>query len=184
MSATTHAGWEDAAEPEAPMDDPVLLARGGDREAFGRLVERFWPEMVALARTLLAGDAEAEDLVQDAFVHAWQRLGSLRRPESFPAWMRRIVARRCLRWARRNPRRREEISRREIGNVPAGAERLDVARVLAALAPRQRAVIYLTEVEGWTYREAAGILGLLPATVRVHRFRALKHLRRLLGGQP
>ena len=180
------AGWKDAAGPAIPVDDPVLLAQGGDREAFGRLVERLWPEMVALARTLLAGNAEAEDLVQEAFVHAWQRLGSLRRPESFPAWMRRIVARRCLRWARRNPRR-EEISSREMGNSPANrerVERLDIARVLAALAPRQRAVIYLTEVEGWTDREAAGILGLLPATIRVHRFRALKHLRRLLGGQP
>jgi RNA polymerase sigma-70 factor, ECF subfamily len=178
-----HAGWQDAAEPSTLVNDPVLLAQGGDREAFGGLVERLWPEMVALARTLLAGDAEAEDLVQEAFVHAWQRLGSLRRAESFPAWMRRIVARRCLRWARRNPRR-EEVSSREVGNEPAGAERLDIARVLAALAPRQRAVIYLTEVEGWTDREAAGILGLLPATVRVHRFRALKRLRRLLGGQP
>jgi RNA polymerase sigma-70 factor, ECF subfamily len=184
VNATTHAGWQDAAEPADPVDDPVLLAQGGDQEAFGQLVERLWPEMVAFARTLLAGDAEAEDLVQDAFVQAWQRLGSLRRPESFPAWMRRIVARRCLRWVRRNPRQREEISGYEIGNVPAGAERLDMLRALATLAPRQRAVIYLTEVEGWTDREAAGILGLLPATVRVHRFRALKHLRRLLGGQP
>jgi len=155
-------------------------AQRGDQEAFGGLVERYWPEMVALARTVLAGNAEAEDLVQEAFVHAWQRLGSLRRPESFPAWMRRIVVRRCLRWARRNPPR-EEL--RDAAAPGPGEERLDVPRVLAALAPRQRAVVYLTEVEGWTDREAARILGLLPATVRVHRFRALKRLRALLGGE-
>lgn len=171
MTATLHAGL--AALPLAD-------AQRGDREAFGELVERYWPEMVALARTVLAGDAEAEDLVQEAFVHAWQRLGSLRKPESFPAWMRRIVVRRCLRWARRNPPREELLD----AAAPApGEERFDVPRVLAVLAPRQRAVIYLTEVEGWTDREAARILGLLPATVRVHRFRALKRLRTLLGGE-
>lgn len=183
MNATTQAGWQTSAEPMDTPDDPVLLARAGDREAFGRLVERLWPEMVGLARTILAGDAEAEDLVQDAFVHAWQRLNSLRRPESFPAWMRRIVARRCLRWARRNPPR-EERSETPVAHPAGDEERLDVVRVLACLAPRQRAVVYLTEIEGWTDREAASILGLLPPTVRVHRFRALKHLRRLLGGEP
>jgi RNA polymerase sigma-70 factor (ECF subfamily) len=182
VNATTQAGWRDAA-PLAG-DDPVLLAQRGDREAFGGLVERFWPEMVALARTILAGDAESEDLVQEAFVHAWQRLGSLRRPESFPAWMRRIVARRCVRWARRNPPREEIREARAIHAPGSGEEQLDVVRVLAALAPRQRAVIYLTEIEGWTDREAARILGLLPATVRVHRFRALKRLRSLLGVEP
>ena len=83
------------------------------------------PLMVALARTVLAGDPEAEDLVQEAFVHAWQRLGSLRKPESFPAWMRRIVVRRCLRWARRNPPR-EEL--RDSGAPGPGEERLDVLR--------------------------------------------------------
>lgn len=171
MNVTTHAGLAAVS---------LADAQRGDREAFGGLVERYWPEMVALARTVLAGDAEAEDLVQEAFVHAWQRLGSLRRPESFPAWMRRIVVRRCLRWARRNPPR-EEL--RDAAAPGPGAERLDVPRVLAALAPRQRAVVYLTEVEGWTDREAARILGLLPATVRVHRFRALKRLRTLLGGE-
>ena len=53
-------------------------------------------------------------------------------------------------------------------------------RVLARLAPRQRAVVYLTLVEGRTAREAATILGILPATARVHRHRALAHLRRAL----
>jgi RNA polymerase sigma-70 factor (ECF subfamily) len=173
------SGWQTASPADLSAEAPVLRARSGDREAFGELVERHWSEMVALARTTLAGDAEAEDLVQEAFVHAWQRLASLRRPESFPAWLRRIVVRRCLRWARRNPPRQEIPEGAAAG---PGEERLDVARVLAALAPRQRAVIYLTEVEGWTPREAARILGLLPATVRVHRFRALKRLRLLLGG--
>ena len=58
--------------------------------------------------------------------------------------------------------------------------RIDVARTLARLAPRQRAVIYMTLVEGRSAREAAAILGILPATARVHRHRALARLRREL----
>ena len=160
------------------MVELVGRARDGDREAYGELVELIWPQLVGLARTILAGDDEAEDLAQEALVHAWARLGSLRRPESFAAWVRRIVARRCFAHARRRP-------------PPAGPdpqpppeprlERIDVTRVLGHLSPRQRAVIYLTLVEGRTAREAAASLGILPATARVHRHRAMARLRRELG---
>ncbi len=93
----------------------VLRARGGDREAFGDLVESSWRQLVALARGVLAGDEGAEDVVQDALVHAWQRLWTLRRPERFDAWMRRIVTRRCLTRLRRQKPQQEpdEIARED-----------------------------------------------------------------------
>ncbi len=174
--------------------DLVRLARDGDREAFGDLVERFWGELVALARGVLAADLEAEDLVQDALVHAWQRLWTLRSPERFGAWMRRIVTRRCLTRARR--RRPQEPIESAIEAGAAGAlkigpleatgpepgHRVDAARLLAALAPKQRAALYLTWIEGCTDQEAGRAMGLRPATVRVHRFRGLKKLRQMTGG--
>lgn len=155
----------------------VARARNGDRDAYGELVELTWPQLVALARTVLAGDDEAEDLVQEALVHAWPRLGSLRQPERFPAWVRRIVSRRCIAHARR----RRPVAEAE-PPVPASSPvaRIDMERILGRLAPRQRAVVYLTLVEGHTAREAAAILGMLPATARVHRHRALTRLRREL----
>lgn len=157
----------------------VLRARGGDREAFGELVERFWRELVALARGVLAAEEAAEDVVQDSLVHAWQRLWTLRQPESFAAWMRRIVTRRCLTRARRQKPRQEpgdEIASRE----PSAGDRVDVARLLATLAPRQRAALYLTWIEGCTDAEAGRLLGLRPATVRVHRFRGMQRLRQIV----
>ena len=165
----------DAAAPR--MADLVGRARDGDREAYGELVELMWPPLVALARTILAGDDEAEDIVQDALVGAWTRLASLRRPERFPAWIRRIVSRRCF----------VHLRRRRAPAVPMAAppaeprpEDIDIRRLLNRLAPRQRAVIYLTVVEGRSAREAAAVLGILPATARVHRHRALARLRREL----
>lgn len=160
----------------------VDRARGGDREAFGDLVERFWAELVALARGVLAADDEAEDLVQDALVHAWQRLWTLRRPERFPAWVRRIVTRRCLTRARR--RRRQEPLTEAFAEAPGRSsrpgDRVDAARLLGLLAPRQRSALYLTWIEGCTDREAGRLLGVRPATVRVHRFRGLARLRQLV----
>ena len=155
----------------------VGLAAAGDRDAYGELVELMWPQLVGLARAILAGDDEAEDLAQEALIHAWPRLGSLRRPESFPAWIRRIVARRCLAHRRRHRPPPEVEPQATPGSQLA---RIDVARTLGRLAPRQRAVIYLTLVEGRSAREAAAVLGILPATARVHRHRALARLRREL----
>ncbi len=193
--AVAFPGTETGVPPKG--DEPneiavlVRLARAGDREAFGDLVERFWNELVALARGVLATDTDAEDLVQDALVHAWQRLWTLRSPEAFGAWIRRIVTRRCLtRARRRRPQQPIEavIEAGEAAALEAGAplaaspepgHRVDAARLLAALAPRQRAALYLTWIEGCTDQEAGRAMGLRPATVRVHRFRGLKRLRQL-----
>ena len=159
----------------ATVADLVDRARRGDRDAYGALVELMWPQLVALARVVLAGDDEAEDLVQEALVQAWTRLGTLRQPESFPAWMRRIVTRRCF----AHLRRRRPLTG-ELPEAPSEPrfDGIDVRRTLGRLAPRQRAVVYLTMVEGRTAREAAAVLGILPATARVHRHRALARLRR------
>ena len=165
--------------PAGPTTDLVVRARGGDRDAFGALVEEHWSGLVALARGILAGDGEAEDLVQEALLHAWARLWTLRRPERFGAWMRRSVARRCLTRARRRwPR--EELAELPVHDPPV-ADRLDAGRLLASLAPRQRAALYLTWIEGRTDLEAARLLGVRPATVRVHRHRGMERLRRMVG---
>lgn len=159
----------------------VAAARAGDRDAFGDLVALHWRALVALARVVLAGAPEAEDVVQEAFVLAWRRLPELRRPESFEPWLRRIVVRRCLRVLRQA---RPTAPLETVAEVPAptGAEtHLDVAAALRILAPRQRAVLYLG-AEGYSDREIGAMLGIFAATVRVHRLRARRILRRRLEG--
>ena len=180
------ARWVGLARGEDQASALVMRARGGDADAFGALVEELWAPLVGLARAVLAGDPEAEDVVQDALVVAWRRLPALRDPARFPAWLRRIVVRRCLRYLRRRSARpNAELSAADAGRArstgpttaPASEAAIDVARLLAALPPRQRAVLYLTAVEGRTDREIAALLGILPPTVRVHRLRATRRLR-------
>lgn len=161
--------------------DLVRRAAGGDRGAFCALAEERWVALVRLARSVV-GELEAEDAVQDALVDAWRRLGTLREPAAFSAWLQRVVLRRCL----GRVRRRRLWLPLAAAPEPA-AERhpeaaLDVERLLAALAPRQRAVMHLTVVEGMSDSEIATLMEITPASVRSHRRRARRRLGQLLNG--
>src|SRR3982751_727962 len=73
----------------ADLADELLVAaaRRGDRDAFGRLVDRHRPRALALARRLLGDAAEAEDVVQEAVLRAYLALRDLREPSRFGAWL-------------------------------------------------------------------------------------------------
>lgn len=160
--------------------DLIGEARGGSREAFGRLTELHWPRMVRLARSVV-GDAEAEDAVQDALIAAWRSLGDIKEPGMFAAWLGKIVLRKCLKRARRIP------PERLLARAPEGAAagnptaRLEVLEILSKLAPRQRAVLHLSVAEGMSDAEIAGLLSMRPATVRAHRRRARERIERLMA---
>lgn len=170
----------------APAAEPPWLAwldaaRAGETAAYGRLVEHFWAGLVRLARGL-APAADAEDIVQDALVHAWDRLANLREAAALPGWLRTAVVRRCLR------HRRRAILLRPLDFVlglatgtAAGPElQIDAVRLLARLPARQRAALVLTEIEGLSDSEAAHEMGMAESTLRVHRHRARKRLRQWL----
>ncbi len=166
---------------DADERDLVLLARSGDVGAFSALVEHHWFPLVRFARSIV-GEAEAEDTVQDALVAAWSKISGLRHPEAFAPWMIRIVARRSF---RRTRWRIRQVSLEQAGDAPdpvagSGAEAVNVERVLSRLAPRQRAVMHLTVIEGMTDSEISAALGITAASVRSHRRRARESLHRAL----
>jgi len=160
----------------------VLRAREGDLEAFSALVECHWMRLVRVARSVV-GDADAEDVVQDGLVTAWQKLKSLRDPESFTAWVLRIVVRGGVRRARRSRTIVPLAAVPEPGDRSAAvaAGLVEVERVLAVLAPRQRAVMHLTVVEGMSDSEIGVVMGIAAGSVRAHRRRARDRLRKVLG---
>lgn len=95
-----------SATPERTDDSPttaalVLRARRGDREAFGRLAERFQSTVYALARRRLNHPAEAAELTQDVFIHAMSRLHQLREPERFAGWLKQMTVRLAINRATR-----------------------------------------------------------------------------------
>ncbi len=163
--------------------EPLLVRRaaGGDRGAFCALVEKEWEPLVRLARSVV-GDAEAEDAVQDALLTAWRQLATLREPAAFSAWISKMVLRRCLRRIRRGPAWLPLAAAPEPRTETDPASNLDVERCLAVLAPRQRAVMHLTAVEGMSDREIAVLMDITAASVRSHRRRARERLSQLLNG--
>jgi len=159
----------------------VIRAQSGDIEAFSGLVASHWVSLVRFARSVV-GSGDAEDLVQNGLVKAWEKLAALRDPGAFSAWLLRIVSRECFSHSHRS-RRLVPLSDIIDPSDPAGPSRIEavnVERVLAILPARQRAVMHLTVVEGMSDREIGEALHITAASVRSHRRRAKDNLNSVL----
>jgi RNA polymerase sigma-70 factor (ECF subfamily) len=159
----------------------VLDSQNGDIDAFSKLVEIHWVRLVSFARSV-AGERDAEDVVQDSLLRAWEKIRSLRDPDAFLTWILRIISRRCF---SRFRRLRLMMPLEMVADLadPREADRIaavDVERMLALLPRRQRAVMHLTVVEGMSDSEIALALVITPASVRSHRRRAREALDRML----
>jgi RNA polymerase sigma-70 factor (ECF subfamily) len=165
------------------LAEDVRRAQAGDQEAFGQLVEVCWNDLVRLARSVV-GEAEAEDAVQDGLIAAWDGIRGLQDPARFKPWATRIVFRRCLRRLRWRRLRVALGSIREPAIRPDPDSDLSLWQLLSGLAPRQRAVLHMTVVEGMSDAEIGEALGLEPGSVRAHRRRAREALARRLGAKP
>lgn len=158
----------------------VEAARSGDRAAFARLYETFAPMVHGIALVRLT-PAEADDVVQEVFLTAIERIGTLRDPAAIGSWLAMIARTRAV-----DVRR---ISSRTVdGGVPDGlhedGDRAEAAQALAAiraLPEAYRETLVLRLVEGMTGPEIAERTGLTPESVRVNLHRGMKLLREKLG---
>jgi RNA polymerase sigma-70 factor (ECF subfamily) len=162
-------------------DDPAALVRaaqGGDRAAFGALHDRY----AGMVHGLLLAKVpppEARDLVQDIFLIALERLGTLRDESAFGPWLAQIARSRAVDFYRQ---RRETAELPELPH-PAGPD-AEAALVLAAIRSLPEAyaeTLILRLVEGMTGPEIAERTGLTPGSVRVNLHRGMKLLREKLG---
>lgn len=164
----------------------VLAAQAGDRSAFAGLVQRHQRRAYAVARAIVLSHEDAEDAVQEGFLHAYRALERFRPEQAFGAWLHRIVANAALDIARRRKVRDTDELPETLASPhrdPAEAkelrDRLDAA--LATLGERQRAVIVLHDVEGYKHAEIGDLLGIPEGTARSDLHHARTQLRRLLG---
>jgi RNA polymerase sigma-70 factor (ECF subfamily) len=178
------AAEEDPVGTTAIEDDAALVAaaRAGDRDALGQLYERHGPMVhgLVLAR---APHAETDDLVQEVFVQAMRKLGSLRDPAAFGPWLAAIARNRVADWHRsRVPVAPED----QAGATPSVAGAAVDAQVILGfiheLPLAYRETLILRLVEGMTGPEIAARTGLTAESVRVNLHRGMKKLRERLGG--
>lgn len=165
----------------------VRAARLGDDDAFGALVDRHGPSMLRYARRLVGGsEADAGEVVQEAFISAWRSLDTFRGESSIRTWLFRLVHRRAVdlqRHRRPTPIDDELISRviEASGDNPLqdvlDAELLEaLQRALDELPWNQRAAWLLREVEGLGYEEIARTMGTTVGSVRGHLHRRRRQL--------
>ena len=164
--------------------EPLLVraARDGDRTAFGRLYERYGRVVHGILLARLPPH-EVDDVVQEVFLTALERLASLRDPGAFGPWLAAIARNRA---SDQHRRRREHtaLSDEVLGRDSVAPEALAVLELLRALPDAYRETLTLRLVEGMTGPEIAARTGLTPASVRVNLHRGMKLLRERLHGGP
>jgi RNA polymerase sigma-70 factor, ECF subfamily len=173
----------------------VDAAAAGSREAFDELVLRYQGPVLNLVRAMTAGDGDAEDLAQEAFVRAWRSIASFRSDSTFRTWVFGIA----INVVRTHRGKRARL-RRLFWSPPVEESRIDpldrasaddgieaplamrevIDRALATLPEDMRAAVVLRDVQGLDYREIAATLDLPIGTVESRIFRARQRLRPLL----
>ncbi len=165
---------------EVTVAQLVLDARRGDPAAFDQLVRRHLRAAYAVALAVLGRPADADDVAQEAFVAALERLDDCREPARFSGWLIRIVRNRALHALEKRALREPRDEPGEVAVPAAAADVVLRARLLAALATLsevQREIVLLHDLDGWTHAEIADALGLTETNCRQHLFTARRALR-------
>ncbi|MGH7477766.1 MAG: RNA polymerase sigma factor, partial [Longimicrobiales bacterium] len=160
-------------------------AADGDAAAFERLYRRHSGRIHTLVRRML-DPQEAEDVTQEIFVRAWEKLASFRGEAEFGTWLHRLAVNHCL--SRRGMLARLR-SRFPVLELPVTATaragrpdvRMDVEHAMTALPPGARDVFVLHDVEGYKHHEIAQLMGISVGTSKSQLHRARMELRRRLS---
>lgn len=174
--------------------DVVERIRAGDIGAYEILVHRYHEPLRRRIATFLRGDAESEDIMQEAHVRALTRLHQLRGAAQFPTWLTRIAVNRALQYLRSGTRLHyigDDWLR--LSHLTAGAQhnssvspekqaaakelRAAIETALKALPPSLRSVFVMKEIERLSTSEISARLGITPACMKTRLHRARKQLR-------
>jgi RNA polymerase sigma-70 factor (ECF subfamily) len=187
---------------EPPSEESILVeaARSGDIGAFESLVRRYDRNVFRIAQHITQNREDAEDVVQDAFLKAYQNLGQFQGQSKFYTWLVRIAVNEALmRLRRRRPERtvsidedvktEEDSMPREIADWSPNPEQLYtqselkeiLGKTIQGLAPSFRTVFVLRDVEGLSTEETASALELSVPAVKSRLLRARLQLRERLN---
>lgn len=178
---------KDEKKAEAAQESAwVEQAKGGDQQAFEALYRLHHGRIMALLWRLTGGDrALAEDLLQESFVRAWNKLDLFEGKSAFGTWLHRLSVNVALSDRRSQKRRMQrevpadEASERTAtgaSDVTAGLA-ADLEQAIACLPERARAVLVLFDIEGYRHEEIAGMTGMAVGSSKAQLHRARKLLR-------
>ena len=166
----------------------IRKAASGDRAAFRQLVLEHSHAMFRLAWRLTSDEAAAEDVVQEAFIKAWRKIGEFRMDSSFKSWLHRITVNTAMDYLRKNLRRKQfETEEPEYETVERSAQtpdtgtQIDISRqtqvAMMDLSESERTALLLKHYEGHSIQEIAQIMQITTGACKQNIFRAVKKMR-------
>jgi RNA polymerase sigma-70 factor (ECF subfamily) len=186
---------EESREPESDLA-LISATLKGNSSAFESLIVKYQPRIFLTARRYARKESEVEDIVQEIFLKAYQRLATFRGEAPFEHWLMRLAVRTCYDFLRQHQRNRETVLsdfteeeqqwlERQPGQAPNSEEAADAARelvhrVLSELPAPARLVITLLEIERKSVKEIAELTGWSVPLVKVRAFRARALMRKCL----
>jgi RNA polymerase sigma-70 factor (ECF subfamily) len=175
---------------EQPTDDVALAARG-DRQAFERLYRGQVDRIFSLCLRMVGDRPRAEELTQDVFVRAWEKLAQFRGESAFSTWLHRLAVNVVLneRQTERRQRDRHDDGLDDMDTIAHGDVRatsapglsLDLEQAIAGLPKGARRVFVLHDVQGYTHDEIAEVLGVTSGGCKAQLHRARMLLRQALS---
>lgn len=178
---------------EAELIQAVLH---GDASSFEPLVERYSPRLFATARRYARREDEVQDIVQEIWLKAYQKLNTYRGDAPFEHWLMRMAVFTCYDFLRSHKRNREmsftDMSTEEedwlerykadpdLADEQADGARALVRRILEQLSPQARTIITLLEIEERSIKEIAELTGWSIPLVKVRAFRARAEMKKVL----
>ena len=169
----------------------------GDSASFEPLIRKYSPRVFATARRYARRECEVEDIVQEVWLKAYEKLNSFRGEAPFEHWLMRMTVRTCYDFLRGHQRNRESsfselsgpesewlerfVTAPETASESAEAAKLLVGRVLERLSPQARLVITLLEIEDRSVKEISKLTGWSVPLVKVRAFRARAEMRKILS---
>ena len=187
------------SEGEGAASEAELIAAvlQGHAESFEPLVARYSPRVFATARRYARRESEVEDIAQEVWLKAYQKLASFRGEAPFEHWLMRLTVRTCYDFLRSHQRKREStfadlnesdndwlerfVSENSQNSQDADAARQLVERILAQLSPAARLVITLLEIEERSVKQIAALTGWSVPLVKVRAFRARAEMKKVLA---
>ena len=172
---------------DAGQSELVRHAQTGDTDAFGRLYRLHVGRVYALCLRIEGDAARADELTQDVFVRAWERLPGFRGESAFGTWLHRLAVNVVLADRRAAWRRDRRVTLDEEPVTLASASAmdpgltLDLEAAIAGLPPGARTVFVLHDMEGYQHAEIATMTGIAAGTSKAQLFRARRLLRVALG---
>jgi RNA polymerase sigma-70 factor (ECF subfamily) len=165
--------------------------RGGDADAFEELYRQHAGRLYNLAFRMAGSAQEAEDLLQEVFLHAYRKLGSFRGDSSLGTWLYRLGMNQCLDYLRGRQMKMNQATdsideqdapepASPMSATPIAVNRIDLERAIGQLPEGCRAAFLLHDVEGFEHHEVASILGVSEGTSKSQVHKARMKLRAML----